>query len=182
MAEASNATADVTAGWVCPAVLARMVTDDGGVSIQDRLDDAELLWRHGRREGALLNALVAVAALARREYPKAGDRAGFEALLRSSHTWQISVEFRGQQVDIDRIFYKWLRCHLVHEGALPLDMRIDGEFADPTTLSIRAGGEPEKVLLLTPGWFDFLTGLVRERLPIDAEARSLSKHLGTGTD
>ena len=31
-------------------------------AIQDRVDDAMLLWREGRREGAFLVALVAVAA------------------------------------------------------------------------------------------------------------------------
>lgn len=113
---------------------------------------------------ALLSVLVATAAVARQAYPKLGDHAGFEALLRSSHGRRISVEFRGQQVDIDHLLYKWLRCQLVHEGALPVDLRIDPNFADPSTLGIRAGGEPDRVLLLTPAWFDFLAGIVRAQI------------------
>lgn len=133
------------------------------MSIEDRLTDAELLRKHGRDEGALLSILVAVAALARRQHPSLGDRAGFETLLREFHDWTIEVEFRGALVDTDHLLYKWLRCHLVHEAAMPPDIRIDYDFTDPTSLSVRAGGPPEHTLLLTPAWLQHLTDQTRQQ-------------------
>ena len=38
------------------------------MSIYTHVEDAILLWKDGRLEGAFLNALVAVAATARRRY------------------------------------------------------------------------------------------------------------------
>lgn len=40
------------------------------MSISDRLDDASILFHNGRKQGALLSVLVAVAATSRRRYPK----------------------------------------------------------------------------------------------------------------
>lgn len=40
------------------------------MSIKDRLAEADLLWKHGRREGALLSVLVAVAVTARITFPE----------------------------------------------------------------------------------------------------------------
>lgn len=132
------------------------------MSIEDRLEDAMLLWKEGRREGALLNVLVAVAATSRMTHPEVkGDRAKFEKFLKTTHEWTISVEHRGQQVDIDHLFYKWLRCELLHKAEIPIDIRIDDGFADPHTCTVRAGGAPEHIVLLTPGWYDFLTQAVR---------------------
>ncbi|WP_022883212.1 hypothetical protein [Gryllotalpicola ginsengisoli] len=133
------------------------------MSIQDRLEDADLLWRHNRREGALLSVLVAVAATARKAFPQiTGDRASFEAFMKTTHDWTISVEHRGQQVDLDHLFYKWLRCELVHTATLPVDLRINDEFSDPDSCTVRAGGAPEHTVLLSPGWYYFLTRAVRE--------------------
>lgn len=134
------------------------------MSIQDRLDDAELLWRHGRESGAMLSALVAIAAIAKQRYPDAGDRERFESFMRAAHEWTISIEFRGQQTELDHLFYKWMRCELVHDASLPIDLRIDHQFADPASLAVRAGGEPEKVAMITPAWFGFLTDLIYAHL------------------
>lgn len=65
------------------------------MAITDRLVDADLLWRHGRREGALLSALVAVAATAQRAFPGARDGDAFRRFLREQHDWTVSVEYRG---------------------------------------------------------------------------------------
>ena len=81
--------------------------------------DAELLWAGGGPEGGLLSLLVAVAASARRTHPGLGDRAAFVGSLKSRHSWTISVEFRGEQWDLDELFYKWFRCELVHKARAP---------------------------------------------------------------
>jgi len=71
------------------------------------------------------------------------------------------VEYRGAQIDLDQLFWKWLRCELVHAGRLPPDLRFDDHFADPSGLSVRAGGAPDRIVLLTPGWFFSLTTSIR---------------------
>lgn len=133
------------------------------MSIEDRLRDAELLQQHDHYEGALLSTLVAVAALARRRYPNAGDREGFQKLLKTFHDWTIEVEFRGSPVDTDHLLYKWMRCQLVHEAALPPDLRIDHGFTVPDSLSVRAGGGSDRTVLLTPAWINFLIDQTRRR-------------------
>ena len=120
---------------------------------QARIDDALLLWREGRREGAFLMALVAVAARARQEHPRPiRDRDAFERFIRSRFRPSFSVEFRGGLQPLEYVFYKWMRCALVHEGELPVDLKFK-EDADPGETSVRAGGAPEYVLLVSPGWF-----------------------------
>jgi hypothetical protein len=128
------------------------------MSAEDRLTDAELLWAAGRREGALLLTMVAVAASARLAHPGLADRDCFVTFLKTRHSWTISVEFRGEQWDLDALFYKWLRCQLVHEAGLPVDIRIDNSL---TGLEVRAGGAPEFLLLIAPGWFDYLACTAR---------------------
>lgn len=131
------------------------------MSTQDRLKDAELLWEHHRHEGAFLNVLIAVAATARKTFPEIkGDRESFERFMKTTHDWTTSIEYRGQQIDVDHFFYKWLRCELIHTAALPIDLRIDNEFADPASYTVRAGGAPDHTVLLTPGWYHFLTQAV----------------------
>jgi hypothetical protein len=67
------------------------------VGIRNRVEDAEILWREG--EAALLMALVAASATARRKYPECKkDREGFERLLLDARGWRLSLEFRGEQV------------------------------------------------------------------------------------
>lgn len=73
----------------------------------------------GQAEGSLLMALVAASATARRKYPKLKDREGFERLLLDARKWRLSLEFRGAQVPIEHLLWKWLRCELVHEAGCP---------------------------------------------------------------
>ena len=132
------------------------------MSIRARVEDAEFLWKHERYEGAFLSALSAVAATARLRYPdrkatKDGD--SFRQFLKSGRSGELGVEFRGEPHPIEHIFYKWLRCELVHEGGLPVDIQFMPD-ATPGALSIRAGGEPEFILKLSHGWFHYLLSLV----------------------
>ena len=111
-------------------------------------------------EGAFMSALAAVAASARLRHPKPiGDRVAFERFLKSALSVTISVEFRGDAHPVEHIFYKWLRCELVHEGGIPIDIKFVQK-EDPMQLFIGAGGDPEYVLKLSQGWFYHLINAV----------------------
>lgn len=129
------------------------------MGIRERIEDAEVLWHEGRAEGALLAALVAVSATARRKYPKRGDRDGFEQLLLDARTWRLSLEFRGSQEPIERLLWKWFRCELVHEGRLPVDIRLT-PIKPNGDLSARAGGAPHYELQLSEAWLHHLLDVV----------------------
>lgn len=135
------------------------VTD---VSIRARVEDAEFIWQHERYEGAFLSALSAVATTSRLRYPdrkvtKDGD--AFRQFMKGGKGGKLGVEFRGDVHSVEHIFYKWLRCELVHEGDLPVDIQFMPD-APLGALSIRAGGEPEFILKLSHGWFHYLLSLV----------------------
>ena|SRR5262244_1187249 len=128
------------------------------MSIRARVEDTLFLWESGHSEGAFLNALVAVAATARRVYPdrKAiSDRESFEQFLASVNSARIKVEYRGECHSVEHIFYKWLRCELVHEGGIPVDIQFMPDNR-PGFMSVRAGGAPEYVLKISHGWFHHL--------------------------
>ena len=127
--------------------------------IRSRTDDAILLWEKGRQEGAFLSALIAVAATARLRYPQAKDREAFEQFLRDSHTVKLSVEYRGECHPIEHVLYKWLRCQLVHEGRIPIDIQFM-EDVQPGSMSVRAGGAPQYILKIGTGWFHHMIGSV----------------------
>ena len=88
------------------------------MSVRARVEDAQLLWTNGRREGAFLTALIAVAATSRKRFPdrkSVTDREAFERFLEAAHSVRLSVEYRGECHPIEHVFYKWFRCELVHE-------------------------------------------------------------------
>jgi hypothetical protein len=130
------------------------------MSIQNRLEDAQLLWNAGRLEGAFVSVLIAVAATARRTFPnQKSDRRAFEDFLRQGWFERISVEHRGEIHPVYHIFYKWFRCELIHEGALPVDVEFMSD-PEPGVLSIRAGGATDYTLKVSSGWFNELLGTV----------------------
>jgi hypothetical protein len=142
------------------------------------IDDALFLWRHGRRESGLLLACVAIAGRARREYPTERDRAAFTRVLREAQSVQLSVEFRNRLEKIEDLLYTWVRCELVHTGEMPIDIEIDDQLGDG--LVVRAGGSPEYLLKLSPGWFDHLLSIARQ--PVEgthADARSGQHEVNT---
>jgi hypothetical protein len=130
------------------------------MSIRTRIEDALLLYKNGRYEGAFLTALVAVAATARCENlnQRMGDRESFEAFLDKRQRGILKAEFRGELHTMPHILYKWFRCELVHEGGLPIDV----EFIESEELSLRAGGAPAFVLKISHGWFHWLVNAVVE--------------------
>jgi hypothetical protein len=126
------------------------------LSLSGRVEDARCLWRADHREGALLMALIAVAARARQEFPSPHrDRDAFEMFVRLKLQPRISVEFRGRVEPIERLLYKWMRCELVHNGHLPVDIQLGPDDGRPG-LVVRAGGAPAYTVLLSPSWFEEL--------------------------
>lgn len=129
--------------------------------IEERVSDALILWRANRGEGALLLALVAVVARARQDFPKpTGEAECFRRYVESKMPQRISVEYRGEQWPIERLFYTWIRCEIVHAGGLPIDLGF-ADNAEPGELMIRAGGAPEYRVLVSPGWFEQLVAWAR---------------------
>jgi hypothetical protein len=129
------------------------------MGVRKRVEDAELLWREGQAEGSLLMALIAASATARRKYPKLKDGEGFERLLLDARRWRLSLEFRGDQVPIERLLWKWLRCELVHEAGLPVDIELT-PIAAVGELSARAGGAPNHELQLSEAWLHHVLDVV----------------------
>lgn len=66
-----------------------------------------------------------------------------------------SVEFRGKLEPLEHILSTRLRCELVREGTIPIDIElvIDDE---AEALWVRAGGAPDHLLKLSHGWFHYL--------------------------
>jgi hypothetical protein len=132
------------------------------MSIRARVEDSLLLWENGRLEGAFLNVLVAVAASSRRRFPDrktVGDRESFLRFLEGAHSVRLSVEYRGECLPVEEIFYKWFRCQLVHEGGLPGDITFMTD-SEPNAFSVRAGGAPEFILKVSHGWFHHMVDTV----------------------
>src|SRR4051812_7671250 len=98
------------------------------MTIAQRLDDAEFLWLAGRREGAMLSALVAFAATARRALPsERSDRVAFQRLFQEQLDSGWSITFRDEPTPMSLLFYKWLRCELVHRGGLPVGLSFNDD-------------------------------------------------------
>jgi hypothetical protein len=105
------------------------------MSIQTRLEEAQLLLEHGRYEGALLCVLIALAATAQRRFPrgktksiqnpknKMGDGEAFQTFVTQEipnviPASDLSFELHGKQRPLGEVLYKWMRCHSVHEAEL----------------------------------------------------------------
>jgi hypothetical protein len=131
------------------------------MSIRNRLEDAQYMWEAGRLEGAFVSVLIAVAATSKLVFPKRGDKEAFEGFLSQGWFQRISVEYRGEVHPVYHIFYKWIRCELIHEGTIPVDVRFV-EDPEQGVLGIRAGGAPEYVLEVSKGWYFELMATVLE--------------------
>ncbi len=129
------------------------------MSIRNRLEDAEILWKAGRLEGAFISVLIAVAATSKRQFPGQRDAKAFEDFLDQGWFKRVKVEYRGEIHPMCHIFYKWFRCNLIHEAELPFDVEIVPD-PEPGVLHIHAGGAPEYVLQVSKGWYHELFGAV----------------------
>ena len=131
------------------------------MSIQDRVEDADCSGRTKRREEALLSVLVAVAATPRKTFPQiTGDQAKLEAFMKTRTTGpsvSSTEDTSRPRPPISQMAAGRTRPH--HTARLPVDLRIVDGFSDPNSCSVRAGA-PEHTVLLSPGWYHFLTRAV----------------------
>ena len=116
------------------------------MSVIERIEDAKLLWNAGRKEGAFVQILIAVAATARKRYPKppkgvkpvrddqrprpgeyAKDDKSFKTFMldemdkiTDGMKYHVAFPFQGNdKTPLEDILYTHLRCHMVHEGETP---------------------------------------------------------------
>jgi hypothetical protein len=101
------------------------------MSIKSRIEDADILFQLGRKEGALLLVLIAVAATSRKRYPQSKYRDGeafrefvCEEMCKYAPGWKkntkVQVEFRGEPLWMPKVLYKFVRCNLAHEAEVPI--------------------------------------------------------------
>jgi len=144
------------------------------MSVKDRLDDAMILVKQGRWEGALCLTLIAVAATSRKRFPRETgmtDGQAFEKYL-DEDLWRhvglggfrgakgvITITHRGKEFSLEHILYRHFRCELVHEASLPSDIVFDANSMDE--LSIRSGdGTGAVPLILSTLWLQALVTTV----------------------
>ena len=100
------------------------------MSIKERIKDADILFELGRKEGALLLILVAVAGTSRKRYPKTKfrDDVAFKKFVSEEMTkyapgWKedtkVQIIFRGETLWMPNELYEFVRCNLFHEAELP---------------------------------------------------------------
>jgi hypothetical protein len=123
------------------------------MSISARVEDAQFLWKSGRKVGALLSMLVAVSATSRKRYPQGtlsqdqpgkemGDGEAFRRFLgaefhRIFGLRAVLVRFRGRDVDFVQILWKFVRCELEHDAEIPSDIRFKPAPPDMLAVEVR---------------------------------------------
>jgi hypothetical protein len=130
------------------------------MSVRTRIEDAEFLYKNGRKDGALLSILIALAATSRKRYPKVvkEDRDAFTAFLGEELTKRIGVgkfkvKFRNKMILLQDLFYKFVRCELAHEAQIPEDIK----FTKGDMLHVRVD---EKEISLSERFIDILFNIV----------------------
>jgi len=102
------------------------------VSIKDKITDAKVLYTNGRKEGALLSILVAVAATSRKRYPLGTKNDGdaftsflAEELPKVIRVKHFNVKYRNEMILLQDLLYKFVRCNLTHEANIPEDIKFE---------------------------------------------------------
>lgn len=131
------------------------------MSVRTRIEDAEFLYKNGRKDGALLSILVALAATSRKRYPKVvkkKDRDAFTTFLGEELTKRIRVgkfvvKFRNKMILLQDLFYEFVRCELAHEAQIPKDIK----FTKGDMLHVKVD---EKEISLSEKFVDILFNIV----------------------
>lgn len=156
------------------------------MSIKAHIDDAKFLISYSRYLSALTIILVAVAASAEKTFPQGepsqradqgqdnrcgtcgrgpskamGDNERFSLFLKKRIGKllgfnSLTVEHNGRAYSLEGILYKFFRCKLVHEGALPGNVVFDTTSGLGNYLSI-SGGE---TIVLSAGLLGVLIEVV----------------------
>lgn len=144
------------------------------MGVRQRLEDARFLWEKGRKEGALVQVLVAAAATARVRFPTKGDGAAFRKFIREvtptiidatnpAMPGGLHVIFNAEtksEMAFDHLMYKHLRCYLVHEAAMSPYVRFsESRMVDGKLIADFRGGVP---LMLPDFWVIHLAKAVAE--------------------
>jgi len=149
------------------------------MSVKDRIEDAQVLYKNGRYEGALVSVLMAVAATSRKRYPdpkprklkgkkaeyKNSDNYVFrkfisEEMPKLAPGWSednpLPISFQGEQLLLPELLYRYIRCELYHKAELPTCIKFnDGEGLEVTVLN-------NKEITFSKGLISYLTKLVVE--------------------
>ena len=126
----------------------------------------------------MLSLLIAIGATSKRRYSKLGDGEAFRRFLRDEFesilgisVKSFNVDFRGTPLPLENLLYKFVRCELAHEAALPADVAFE-----PTAeLAIRTEGN--RIVFSGP-WADSLATAVvlspenADEFPEAAQARA----------
>lgn len=148
------------------------------MSIRTQIEDARVLRQNGKHTGALTMLLLAVAASARKTFPKGtkserfpkklmGDQEIFTLFLGGRIRKILFGDysgpeegpssfvffFRGEGFQIEDILYKFFRCELVHEGELPPDVEFNSSDKEDGNLSTSNIGNK---IVLGYGWLNLL--------------------------
>lgn len=103
------------------------------MSVSERITDAEVLWKAGRVEGAVVQVLIAFAGTVRKRYPRPEpDGTAFAKFIHdeigkitNGPTENVRFFYAGTpNVSLEDIVYKAIRCNLVHEGQLPSNIEL----------------------------------------------------------
>ena len=148
------------------------------MSISVLLEDAGGLWRAGRKLGAFVLVLVTVSATSRKRYPRGtpsirnpgkdmGDGEAFKRFVLDEMgtiiggpNYNVAFPFQGREnVPLEEILYKHLRCLLLHEGAMPDSIYLtETMYENGTALNVLKLTEP---LGFPEGWINNLAVAVR---------------------
>ena len=126
------------------------------MSVRERLEDAKILWDKGRKQGAWIQVLIAAAATSRLRYPAKKDGDAFREFIREVTPTIVSgvapaipggvrVIFNAEtpdQMPLDQVLYKHLRCNLLHEAVMPPDVRLSESRVNGKMVADLHGGTP----------------------------------------
>jgi hypothetical protein len=137
------------------------------MSIRKRIEDADLLFQCGRKEGALLLVLIAVAATSRKRYPRKDykDKKAFEEFVceemsKYAPGWKKDTKvdsiFQGEPLWMPKVLYELIRCNLAHEAELPIYISFeDGKGFNVSVIN-------NEKLVIGNGIFHYLKKIVIE--------------------
>jgi hypothetical protein len=110
------------------------------MSVNDRIDDARVLYYQGRRQGSLLSVLIAVTATARKRFPPStpsrtdptkpmGDIEAFttflhEELGKLNVALDRPLQYHGRPTTLEMLLYRLVRNELAPKGESQLEVQF----------------------------------------------------------